>query len=134
MRERTRATRLRIYLGERDRWRGHGLAWAITCAARDHGLAGATVLRGIDGYGYGVDRSIHTQRPFSFSSDLPLMVEIIDVPEQIEAFLPVVESMLGGGLATTEPVEAIFYRRGQTQARPTGQGAWDGRPGPPPGD
>jgi hypothetical protein len=133
MQERTRATRLRIYLGEQDRWHGQGLAWAIICAARDHGLAGATVLQGIEGYG--AERSIHTQRPFSFSSDLPLMVEIIDVPKRIEAFLPVVESMLGGGLATTEPVEAIFYRRRQTRARPTGQRARDGRAGPgPPGD
>lgn len=112
------ATRLRIYLGERDTWHGHGLAQAIVLAAREHGLAGATVLQGAEGFG--AQSRIHVSRPFSLSQDLPLMVEIIDLPERVTAFLPVVEKMLAGGLVTTDAVEVVLHR--PHAGRPAGGG------------
>ncbi len=103
----TRATRLRIYVGERDTWHGGGLAQAIVRAARAHGLAGATVLQGIEGFG--AHSRIHVLHPFSLSNDLPLLIEIVDLPERISGFLPVVDQMLAGGLVTSEPVEVILW-------------------------
>lgn len=115
MGQRTVATRLRVYVGERDSWHGHGLAQAIVSAARDHGLAGATILQGIEGYG--AHSRIHVLHPFSLSHDLPLLVEIIDRPERIAEFMPVVDKMLPGGLVTTDPVEVVFYRRREARAQ-----------------
>lgn len=105
------ADRLRIYVGERDHWHGHTLPDAVLHAARAQGLAGATVLRGAQGYGS--SHHMHSQRPFSISPDLPIVIEIVDTPERIGAFLPVLQSMLGAGaLITVEPVRVVLKRRG----------------------
>lgn len=115
MGQRTAATRLRIYIGDRDTWHGHGLAQAIVAAARDHGLAGAIILPGVEGYG--AQSRIHVLQPFRLSQDLPLVVEIVDRPERIQAFLPVIDPMLTDGLVTTEPVEMVVYRRRDAEPR-----------------
>ncbi len=128
MDEAMQATRLRIYLGERDAWQGRGLAQALVRAARERGLAGATVLQGIEGYGAG--SRIHVLHPFALSGDLPLMVEIIDHDERIQDFLPLVDAMLGGGLVTLDPVEVVSCRHRASKAQGSGT---QGHPGGSPG-
>ncbi len=123
MEGRTLGRRLRIYVGERDTWHGQGLAQAIVRAARDRGLAGATLLQAIEGYG--AQSLIHVLHPFSLSHDLPLMVEIIDEPERIDAFIPLVDQMVTGGLITVEPVEVVVYRHHELPAK--GRGSRGGR-------
>ncbi len=105
------ADRLRIYVGERDHGQGHPLPDAVLRAARLQGLAGATVLRGV--HGYGASQQIHTQRPFSLSRDLPIVIEIVDAPERVGAFLPVVQGIVGAGaLITVESVRVVLWRHG----------------------
>lgn len=99
---------LRIYIGESDRHAGGPLHEAIVFAAREHHLAGATVLRG--GMGFGHSSRLHTNKILRLSADLPLVIEIVDREEQINAFLPVLEKMMGGGLVTLEKVRAFHYR------------------------
>lgn len=100
------AVRLTIYLGEAQRADGHPAGEAIVKAAREAGLAGATVIRGPMGYGHG---GLHTSSVLSLSRDLPLVVVIVDAPGKIEAFLPTVDAMLANGLVTTEPVRIRRY-------------------------
>ena len=100
--------RLCVYFGERDRFEGRDLATAMVLAARRTGLAGATVLRGI--LGFGAHSRVHALRPFTLSKDLPLMVEIVDLPERIDAFLPQVDRMLQGGLVTVEDTRIVIHR------------------------
>ncbi len=100
--------RLCVYFGERDRFEGRDLATAMVLAARRTGLAGATVLRGI--LGFGAHSRVHALRPFTLSQDLPLMVEIVDLPERIDAFLPQVDRMLQGGLVTVEDTRIVLHR------------------------
>jgi hypothetical protein len=99
------ARRLRIYVGEADRWQGRHLAAAIILSAREHGLAGATLLRGLGGFG--AHRSIHDARLFEVEGNLPEVVEIIDRADRIAGFLPELARMLpeGQGLVTAEDVE-----------------------------
>ncbi len=104
----TEAVLLRIFLGESDHWQGKLLHLALIEAARKQGLAGATVLRGIEGYG--ANSVIHTSRLLEFSSDLPIVVEIVDVEEKVNAFLPTVQEMVREGMATIERVRVLFYR------------------------
>ena len=104
----TEAVLLRIFLGESDHWHGRALHVALIERAREAGLAGATVLRGIEGFG--AKSVIHTTHLLELSSDLPIVVEIVDTPEKIDAFLPVVEEMVQDGLATLERVRVLFYR------------------------
>ncbi len=99
---------LRIFVGEADRYKGRPLYEAIVLKAREAGLAGASVFRGIMGFG-GHSR-IHTARVLRLSEDLPVMIEIVDVPEKIEAFLPLLDEMIGEGLVTLERVEVVWYR------------------------
>jgi len=106
--EGTAARRLCIYLGERDRFEGRDLGTALVEAARRAGLAGATVLRGV--LGYGAHSRLHALRPFQLSQDLPLMVEVVDAPERIDAFLPQVDRMLQGGLVTVEDTRVVLHR------------------------
>lgn len=102
---------LRIYIGESDRWHGKPLYEAILLAARSRGIAGATVLRAIEGYGANSHiRSAHLER---LSMDLPIVVEIVDLPGKIEAFLPELDDMVSDGLVTLEPLHIRFYRRRQ---------------------
>jgi len=99
---------LRIFVGESDRWHGKPLYQAIVQRVREEGLAGATVLRGIEGFG--ADSRLHTARILRLSEDLPVVIEIVDSAEQIERILPVLDEMIGEGMVTVERVEVIAYR------------------------
>ena len=98
----------RIYIGESDTWHGRPLYEAVVHMLRERGLAGATVLRGIEGYG--AKSHLHTTRILSLSQDLPILIEIVDEEERLRAVLPELDSMIGDGLITLEPVEVIAYR------------------------
>ncbi len=99
---------LRVFIGESDHWQGKPLYEAIMLRARERGLAGCTVVRALAGFG--AKSRIHTARIERLSMDLPIIVEIIDTPDRVRAFLPDVEAMVADGLATLEPVEVHFYR------------------------
>lgn len=99
---------LRIFIGESDRHAGKPLHEAIVLKAREQHLAGATVLRGA--MGFGKSSRLHTSKILRLSADLPLVIEIVDEKEKIEAFLPTLEPMMGGGLVTLEPVRVMHYR------------------------
>jgi uncharacterized protein len=102
---------LRIFIGESDRHGGHPLYEAIVLKARELHLAGATVLRGA--MGFGKSSRLHTSKILRLSADLPLVIEIVDSEEKINAFLPVLEGMMGGGMVTLEKARVIHYRGGQ---------------------
>jgi len=99
---------VRIFVGESDRWDGAPLYEAVVQKAREKGLAGATVLKGIEGYG--AHNLIHTARILRLSEDLPIVIEIVDRKEKVEAFLPELDEMIPEGLVTLEPVQVILYR------------------------
>ena len=99
---------LRILIGESDKSDGRPLYEAIVTAARKRGLAGATVVRGF--LGFGANSRIHTAKVLRLSEDLPIVVEIVDAQEKIEAFLPELDTMIGEGLVTLEKVRVIAYR------------------------
>ncbi|WP_431856144.1 DUF190 domain-containing protein [Azospirillum sp.] len=101
------ATLLRIFVGELDRHGGLPLYEAIVMAAREAGLAGATVIRAV--MGYGASSRVHTAKILRLSNDLPFIVEIVDSDERIQAFLPRLESMMGSGLVTLEKATVIRY-------------------------
>jgi PII-like signaling protein len=104
---------LRVFIGESDKHEGTPLHEWIVRQARHAGLAGATVLRGLEGYG--AHSRLHTAKVLRLSSDLPIVIEIIDTAEKIEAFLPLIDEAVQEGLATIEKVEVRFYRSGRTQ-------------------
>jgi PII-like signaling protein len=99
---------LRIYVGENDHWHGQPLYHAIVDHLRRSGLAGATVLRGIEGFG--AQQHLHSTRILRLSEDLPLLIEAVDEEEKIRAVLPTIDEMVGDGLITLERVEVIAYR------------------------
>ncbi len=99
---------LRIFLGESDRHGQQPLYETIVLKAREAHLAGATVLRGP--MGYGATSRLHTAKILQLSDDLPLIIEIVDSEEKINAFLPTLETMMQGGLVTLEPVKVIRYQ------------------------
>ncbi|GAB4325005.1 MAG: DUF190 domain-containing protein [Dehalococcoidia bacterium] len=99
---------LRIFIGESDRHEGKPLYEAIMLRARERGLAGCTVLRGIAGFG--AASRIHTAKILRLSMDLPIIIEIVDTPEKVRTFLDEVEPWVGGGMATLERAEVHFYR------------------------
>jgi PII-like signaling protein len=96
--------RLTIYVGESDHWHGKPVYVALVEAARRQGLAGATVTRGVMGYGKRHHHQIHTSRILELSSDLPMLVTVIDTAEAIAAFLPLVQEMVIGGIVLQETV------------------------------
>jgi PII-like signaling protein len=102
---------LRVFIGESDRWHGQPLSEAIVRRARELGLAGATVLRGLEGFG--AHSRIHTSSILRLSQDLPIVVEIVDQRERIEAFLPLLDEMVHEGMITVEKVRVIAYREGK---------------------
>ncbi|MEZ5921299.1 MAG: DUF190 domain-containing protein [Parvularculaceae bacterium] len=104
------ATLLRIFLGESDKHAGKLLHEAIVLKARKEGLAGATVTRAI--MGFGKTSRLHTTKILRLSEDLPIVVEIVDAPEKIRAFLPVLEGMMGSGLVTLEEIKVCRYGDG----------------------
>jgi hypothetical protein len=101
---------LRIFVGESDKHEGRPLYEWLVLKAREAGLAGATVLRGIEGFG--AHSRLHTAKILRLSEDLPIVVEIVDALEKIDAFMPVVDHAIGEGLATLERVQVRFYRGG----------------------
>ena len=103
---------LRVFIGENDKYEGQPLYEWIVLKAREQGLAGATVIRGIEGFG--AQSRLHTAKILRLSSDLPIVVEIVDTEDKIEAFLPLIDDAVGEGLATVEKVEVRFYRSGRS--------------------
>ena len=103
-----RAQRVSIYVDESVQYKRHPLYTEIVHRAHAQGLAGATVLRGIEGYG--ASNHIHTTRMLSLSQDLPLVVVIVDSEERIAAFLPQLEEIVGDGLVVLDEVQVVLYR------------------------
>ncbi|MBN2475945.1 MAG: DUF190 domain-containing protein [Pirellulales bacterium] len=108
---------LRIFIGESDRFRGKPLYEAIVQEARHRGMAGATVLRGL--MGFGAHSRMHTAKILRLSEDLPIVVEIVDQPKRIAEFLPELDLMIEEGLVTLERARVIAYR----YTEPAGEGA-----------
>lgn len=104
---------LRFFIGESDKHDGKPLYEWIVTQARAHGLAGATVLRGV--MGFGARSRIHTTKILRLSEDLPIIIEIIDVREKLEHFLSVIDNVIHEGLATLEKAEVRFYRSGHQE-------------------
>jgi len=102
------AVLLRIFIGESDRWKRQPLYEAIVTRARELHLAGATVLRGP--MGFGKSSRVHTAKILRLSMDLPIVIEIVDSEDKINAFLPALDEMMGGGLVTLEKAKVIRYR------------------------
>lgn len=101
-------TLMRIHIGESDKWHGRPLHEAIVELLRKEGFSGATVLRGVGGYGG--SSVYHTDKLLRLSQDLPLIVEVVEYEERIDAILPRLDDMVGGGLITLERVRVILYR------------------------
>ena len=102
---------LRVFVGESDTWHGKPLYQAIVERVRKEGLAGATVVRGIEGFG--ASSRIHTARILRLSEDLPVLIEIVDSDDKIRGIIPILDEMVGDGLVTLERVEVIAYRSGK---------------------
>jgi PII-like signaling protein len=102
---------VRIFIGESDLWHGRPLYQAIVERVREDGLAGATVVRGIEGFG--AKSHLHTSRILRLSEDLPIVLEIVDTAERIETLLPVLDEMVADGLVTIETVQIVSYRASQ---------------------
>ena len=107
------AVLLRIFIGESDRWHHQPLYEAIVLKAREMHLAGATVLRGP--MGFGKSSRMHTAKILRLSMDLPIVIEIVDSDEKIQAFLPILDEMMGGGLVTLEKVKCLHYRGAESK-------------------
>jgi PII-like signaling protein len=99
---------LRIFIGESDKWHHRPLYEAIVLKARELHMAGATVLRGP--MGFGADSRMHTAKVLRLSEDLPIVIELVDAKEKIDAFLPYVDAMVSEGLVTLERVQVLYYR------------------------
>ena len=110
------ATLLRIFIGETDRWHHQPLYEAIVLKARESHLAGATVLRGH--MGFGKSSVLHTAKILRLSMDLPMVIEIVDEEQKIQAFQPVLDEMMKGGLVTLEKIRVIDYRANEMPAKP----------------
>jgi PII-like signaling protein len=101
-------TLMRIFIGESDKVRGQPLYEVILRTLRERGLAGATVLRGVAGFG--ASSRIHTEKILRLSLDLPIVIEVVETEENIQAVLPPLDEVIGGGLITLERVRVILYR------------------------
>ena len=101
-------TLMRIHIGERDKYHGRPLYEAIVHLLRTRGFAGATVFRGI--MGFGASARVHTEKVLRLSLDLPIVVECVDTEERIQEILPELDPMIGGGLITLERARVIVYR------------------------
>jgi len=102
------ASLLRIFIGESDKFEGRLLYEIIVEEARKRGIAGATVLRGI--LGFGANSRIHTSKVLRLSEGLPVIIEIVDTDEKIKEFIPQLDSMINEGLVTMEKIKVITYR------------------------
>ena len=103
-------TLMRIFIGESDKYQGRPLYEALLELLRSKGLAGATVLRGVAGFG--ASSTVHTEKVLRLSLDLPLIIEIVETEEAIQGVLPDLDPMIGGGLITLERARVIMYRPG----------------------
>ncbi|MHC4244657.1 MAG: DUF190 domain-containing protein [Planctomycetota bacterium] len=113
LREHEKFSRLwRIFIGEADKFEGKPLYEVIANLAHQKGMAGATVIRGL--MGFGAHSSIHTAKILRLSEDLPIIIEIVDEPEKIEALLPELDKMITEGLVTIEKIPVIAYRCNST--------------------
>lgn len=101
-------TLMRIHIGESDRWQGKPLYEAILEMLRAEHFYGATVLRGVGGFGS--ESRLHSDKILRLSQDLPVVIEVVEYPERIEQILPKLDEMVGGGLITLEKVRVILYR------------------------
>lgn len=102
---------VRIFIGESDRWHGRPLATALVERLRKEGFAGATVLRGLAGFGA---RSIfHTAHLLELSQDLPLVLEVVETQEHVERLVPILDEMVADGLVTLEKVRVLKYSAGE---------------------
>jgi uncharacterized protein len=106
---------LRIFIGESDHYEGRPLYEAIVHKARQFPLAGATVLRGP--MGFGAESHMHTAKILRLSEDLPIVIEIVDAKEKIDAFLPIVDQMMDDGLITLERVQVLKYRHQRSERK-----------------
>jgi PII-like signaling protein len=102
-----RARLMQIFIGESDRWQGKPLHEALVQAMRAHDLAGATVYRGI--LGYGAHRRVHKEKPFHLSHDASIMITVVDTEEKLKAFLPIADQMVQEGLVVLSDVDIIKY-------------------------
>lgn len=101
-------TLMRIHIGESDKFQGQPLYEAIVHLLRKRGFAGATVLRGI--MGFGANARVHTEKVLRLSLDLPVIIECVETEEKIQAILPELDGMIGGGLITLEQARVLAYR------------------------
>jgi PII-like signaling protein len=108
VRSETHGKLVRIFVGESDKHGGKPLYQAIVEMLREEGMAGATVLRGIEGFG--AHSRLHTHRILRLSEDLPIVIEAVDRAERIDAILPKLDEMVSEGMVTVERVEVIAYR------------------------
>ena len=100
---------MRIFIGQTDRWGRHPLYAALLELFRTKGLAGATVLQGVAGFG--PDSILHEFHVFRLSQDLPIVIEVVDTQEHLDAVLPDVDRMMNGGLITMEKVRVLRYQK-----------------------
>lgn len=106
-------TLMRIFLGESDKYHGKPLYEAVLQRFREKGLAGATVLRGVAGYG--ASSTVHTEKILRLSLDLPMIIEVVETEEAIQSVLPDLDEMIGGGLITLERARVIMFRPGNVR-------------------
>jgi len=105
----------RIFIGESDRWHGRPLADALIERLRREGFAGATVLRGLAGFG--ARSVVHTAHLLELSPDLPLVIEVVDTEERMKALEPILDEMIADGLVTLEKVRVLKYKPGAPRSR-----------------
>lgn len=101
-------TLMRIFIGESDKYRGKPLYEALLRLFREKGLAGATVLRGVAGFG--ASSTVHTEKVLRLSLDLPLIIEVVETEAAIQAVLSDLDAIIGGGLITLERARVVMYR------------------------
>ncbi len=104
-------TLMRVFIGESDKYHGRPLYEALLERFRTKGLAGATVLRGVAGFG--ASSKLHTDKILRLSIDLPIIIEVVETEEAVQAILPDLSEMIGGGLITLEKANVILYRPGK---------------------
>jgi len=107
-------TLMRIFIGESDKYHGKPLYEALLEKFREKGLAGATVIRGVAGFG--ASSVVHTEKVLRLSLDLPLIIEVVETEEAIQRILPDLDDMIGGGLITLERAQVILYRPAEARS------------------
>jgi len=107
-------TLMRIFIGESDKYHGKPLYEALLEKFREKGLAGATVIRGVAGFG--ASSVVHTAKVLRLSLDLPLIIEVVETEEAIQRILPDLDDMIGGGLITLERAQVILYRPAEARS------------------